>query len=620
MKKIILQILTGCGILFAAVPTVFAQFSGGNGTESNPYIITTSSQLAQLATYVNNGNTAYNDKHYKLGNDLDLSEYQTQGGWKPIGWYSYSSDSYPFKGTFDGNKKVVSKLMINDESGRNSGLFGYVLNSTIKNLGISIEEGYYSYGTQGGIIGYNDGGAVLNCYSIGFVGACYDAGTAGGIVGYNKNGTVSNCYSTAKVRAAAYGGSGKAGGIVGVNDGGTITNCYSTGEIYSSSDHPMGGTTDAYAGGIVGNNIEGSISNCVALNSKLTCSPDGGTSYFGRIAGQNTGTLTNNAAFNNMINPNGGTTWSNVGASNISGENMTVQTINTDGTLGGRFTNANGWTTQTGKLPGLFGKLVNMPEHLRLPGAPHITTTNLPDGTVGNAYNQTLAANGDAPITWSLESGSLPNGLAFTSAGVILGVPLNSGIYRFTIKATNAVAFDTKDFVIYVFNLGCPLIITESLPNGAIGEVYQYTLSVISDLPVTWSLESGNLPDGLTLSSDGIILGVPTTNGVYAFTVTATNALGLDTKQLKIDIGNVGISENYAASVKVFPNPTSNKFIVEIDGTVTVKLYDIFGREVLSQIAIDKTEININHLQKGSYIISVLADGKVVGNGKIVKQ
>ena len=150
--------------------------------------------------------------------------------------------------------------------------------------------------------------------------------------------------------------------------------------------------------------------------------------------------------------------------------------------------------------------------------------------------------------------------------------------------------------------------------------MYSYTLTAISDLPVNWTLESGNLPNGLALSSDGVILGVPTTNAISTFTVKATNVLGFDTKQLKINIGNVGISENYTASVKVFPNPTNDKFVVEIDGTVTVKLYDILGKEVLTQMAIDKTEININHLQKGVYNINILSDGKVVGSSKIVKQ
>ena len=60
-------------------------FSDGSGTENDPYIIYTAEELAQLATFVNEGNTQYNDKHYKLGKWIDLSNYQSGTGWIPIG-------------------------------------------------------------------------------------------------------------------------------------------------------------------------------------------------------------------------------------------------------------------------------------------------------------------------------------------------------------------------------------------------------------------------------------------------------------------------------------------------------------------------------------------------------
>ena len=77
--------------------------------------------------------------------------------------------------------------------------------------------------------------------------------------------------------------------------------------------------------------------------------------------------------------------------------------------------------------------------------APAITTTNLTGGTVGTAYSETLAATGDTPITWSIESGSLPAGLSLeASTGVISGTPATVGTASFTVKATNAAGSDTK--------------------------------------------------------------------------------------------------------------------------------------------------------------------------------
>ena len=74
-----------------------------------------------------------------------------------------------------------------------------------------------------------------------------------------------------------------------------------------------------------------------------------------------------------------------------------------------------------------------------IPEAPVITTTSLPNGTVGASYSQTLTATGDTPITWSV-SGTLPVGLSLNSStGEISGTPTAAGKASFTIKASNGV-------------------------------------------------------------------------------------------------------------------------------------------------------------------------------------
>ena len=80
---------------------------------------------------------------------------------------------------------------------------------------------------------------------------------------------------------------------------------------------------------------------------------------------------------------------------------------------------------------------------------PAITTTTLPDGKVGDAYSQTLAATGTNPIAWSIETGTLPDGL--TLAGdTIKGTPSKAGNFKFTVKATNAGGSATKELTIKV--------------------------------------------------------------------------------------------------------------------------------------------------------------------------
>ena len=80
---------------------------------------------------------------------------------------------------------------------------------------------------------------------------------------------------------------------------------------------------------------------------------------------------------------------------------------------------------------------------------PVITTTTLQGGKAGAAYSQTLAATGTAPITWSIESGSLPAGLTL-SGNTISGTPTTAGTFTFKVKAANGAGSDTKELSIVI--------------------------------------------------------------------------------------------------------------------------------------------------------------------------
>ena len=84
-----------------------------------------------------------------------------------------------------------------------------------------------------------------------------------------------------------------------------------------------------------------------------------------------------------------------------------------------------------------------------VPTKPAITTVALPDGKVGDAYNQTLAATGTNPITWGIETGNLPDGLTLVG-DTIKGTPSKAGDFKFTVKATNGGGSDTKELTIKV--------------------------------------------------------------------------------------------------------------------------------------------------------------------------
>jgi hypothetical protein len=75
-----------------------------------------------------------------------------------------------------------------------------------------------------------------------------------------------------------------------------------------------------------------------------------------------------------------------------------------------------------------------------------------------------------------------------------------------------------------------------TLPGGTQGTAYNQTLTATGTAPITWSLDSGDLPTGLTLAPTGTIAGTPTAANTFTFTVKATNTAGSVTKRLSITI------------------------------------------------------------------------------------
>ncbi|MCL2571705.1 MAG: InlB B-repeat-containing protein [Defluviitaleaceae bacterium] len=84
-------------------------------------------------------------------------------------------------------------------------------------------------------------------------------------------------------------------------------------------------------------------------------------------------------------------------------------------------------------------------------GLPSVTTATLPNARTGQAYNQTLAAIGITPITWSVISGALPAGLSLNATtGAITGTPTTTGTSNFTVLAQNAVGSASRALTLVV--------------------------------------------------------------------------------------------------------------------------------------------------------------------------
>lgn len=147
-----------------------------------------------------------------------------------------------------------------------------------------------------------------------------------------------------------------------------------------------------------------------------------------------------------------------------------------------------------------------------IPGQLMIMTSSLPAGTMETSYSTSLAATGGTgPYSWSVTSGSLPTGLSLSTAGTISGMPTAMATSTFTVKVTDSATTQATATASLSITIGGAVsITTTALPAGSIGSAYAGTLAATGGkTPYTWSLSSGTLPAGLSLSSSGAITGTP---------------------------------------------------------------------------------------------------------------
>lgn len=264
------------------------KFSGGEGTENLPYLISSAADLAMLAANVNAGND-YELIFFKLTADITLnSGYENSGTWleappankwMPIGYNLKNSVSPAFYGTFDGDYHVIRGMYCHaddkagaENNGWNStvGLFG-ALNGSVKRLGFEncvvdrsktvgngagilcallgnntssmnpkVSEVYVkdsisaAFRSPGVIAGTVQKGVISDCYTVGSKAVLYRTdgeGDAGTIVGYISAsagvGSVKDCYTLSQLVIPAENKSSVSGPVVGnVNSMGDVQNVY----------------------------------------------------------------------------------------------------------------------------------------------------------------------------------------------------------------------------------------------------------------------------------------------------------------------------------------------------------------------------------------------------------
>jgi Bacterial Ig domain/Putative Ig domain/Immunoglobulin domain len=191
-----------------------------------------------------------------------------------------------------------------------------------------------------------------------------------------------------------------------------------------------------------------------------------------------------------------------------------------------------------------------------------ISTTQLPGGFVSGGYSSTLAASGgSSPYTWSLTSGSLPNGLTFSSAGVVSGTLALAGSFSFTVQVKDASSNTaSKSFSVSIASPTPSVAITApttgSTVSGALSVSGTASDSVsVSSVQVavdggSYAPASGTTNWSLSVNTDSLA------NGAHTLTAQVTDAAGITatSSALAITVNNGSTASNCT----LFASPSGN--------------------------------------------------------------
>ncbi len=149
-------------------------------------------------------------------------------------------------------------------------------------------------------------------------------------------------------------------------------------------------------------------------------------------------------------------------------------------------------------------------------------------GTVGTAYNRTIAASGGtAPYGYLVTTGSLPAGLSLSSGGAISGTPTTNGNYNITVTATDAHGVTGTATYSLAIGVQAPIANAVSASVAANSSANPITLNITGGTPATVAVATGAAHGTATASGTSITY-TPTAgySGSDSFTYTATNPTG----------------------------------------------------------------------------------------------
>jgi len=631
-------------------------YSGGNGTEADPFLISSKKDMETLADSVNSGNT-YSGVYLLLTKNLiDTDTITTVIG-----------DNSPFSGVFDGGGHKIH-VNIRIVAGY-AGVFGIAANATIKNLSI---YGRITGLSAGGICGTAWNASIVDCYNAAdiFSSSVVSAGApsemipaiAGGICGDASNTSIVNCYNTGYIYSSSnYSSSNyaytysKAGGICGICATDTITNCYNTGNVSATSktqtqssraaDYPSANSNSQaggiYSGGsVIINNCynAGDVSSSSSSIANALYESDKAYSY--SYSGGITGVGGNQQKIKDCFNA--GYISSSAKAQSNNKTLNSHQTANSDGICPGSTIIDNCYSTDNTDISSFqsqswieenlkwdFSEIWKMSDiNSVFKGFPIfknqedliinkmsqiITFDALPEKTYGDsAFALQASVDSNLPIVFESSD---------TNVATISGDTLtihNAGTAYITASVAGDNNYYTADSVQQLTVNKAPLTITAEDKQRKQGEDNpSFTLSysgfknnenesVLDILPTIYCAANINSPVGfydIVLSGDS--------DNNYSYT--------LINGKLEVT-SQTGLAEIKASNISVYPNPAKHYLYIKSDKPIKkIEIYNQSGACVLMNESVME-KLDISRLANGAYLARIYVNGGAATKKIVIKK
>ncbi len=528
----------------------------GEGTIENPFEI---ENLENLCWLSKNSTVYQGGYNFIQTADINASatRYWNDGkGFSPIG-VSWNSC---FNGVYDGGGFTIDSLYINRPDHDNIGMFGFVLEGSIKGVGLincDVTGGSF----VGGLIGFTYMGELTDSYNSGVVTGEHHIG---GLGGKNDQGTVSSCHSSCDVSASYY-----VGGFFGGNHYGTISDCYSDGTAIGTS---------TWVGGLIGE-CSGSINNCYS-----SCDVEG-SQWIGGLVGNvfadisncySYGTVTGDSWVGGLIGANqSGVIINCYSFSSISANYIVGGLIGKDysgGTIYDCYYNSDlTGQSDTGKGEPLTTKEMqtfSMYENWDFVGLTSDGTDDI--WTISSGVN-----NGYPVFSWQIDDRSSPL----------------MGSASMTLNSDSTCAILSGSFI----SLG--------VPNPV---AYGFCYSTENEVPDiltcdTTCIGAVNGNDEAGLFTD--VLNNIDMDKTYYLRSYAINATDTVYSSGVLSYSGINLIES-VNNIEVYPNPVTSVLYVK-EATGEVLIYNNAGQQVLCRNLDESNSIDVSGLAKGIYLLRV---------------